>query len=100
MRDFGTSFIHRPEQIAAGYPLYAVLQRRHVEMDQQPQWFIVELQICQQLRFVNRVQFRHCFEFQNQHALDHKIQPVTAVELHFFVANWQHPLTLETKPGP
>ena len=83
------------EQLSAGDALHALLKHRHVEVDQEAQRFSVQFQIRENLCRVNRMQFRDSFDFNDQHLLNYKIQPVSAIEMNLFVANWQWLLSLK-----
>src|SRR5262245_59923671 len=83
------------KEVATSHALNAQLERRHVKIDEQPQRFFVELEVGEQLRLVNGLQFGNGFQLHYQDACDNKIQAVSAIKTNFFVAQRQRPLSLE-----
>ena len=67
------------------------------EVDQQADPLVGQLQICQKLGLVNRQQFLHGFQFQNDFVLHDEIDLITTVQLQTFVLDRQVHLPLKAQ---
>ena len=75
----------------------ALREERDVEINQQSYSFTGQLQVCQELGLMNRQQFLHRFQFQNNFALHQQIDLVTTVQLQPFVVDGQIHLSLKSQ---
>ena len=62
-------------------PLDAFPHMRHVEIQQQAEFEPTDFQIRQQLGAVNREQFLHCFEFDDDAVFDKKVDSIAGSDL-------------------
>ena len=70
-----------------------------VEIDQQPERFVIEFEVRDQLGLVDRLKFGDSFELHNQRTSNHKIEPIATIEAHLFITDRERPLSLEAKPS-
>ena len=76
----------------------ALCQERDIEVDQQADPFVGQLEVGQKLSLVNRQQFLHGFQFQNDFVLHKEIDLVTAVQLQALVLDGKVDLPLKAQP--
>jgi hypothetical protein len=60
-----------------------------VEVDEQSGSIVAELEIRQQLRLVYGMELGDGFHFDNHGALDHEIKPVSDLDSHASIHDWQ-----------
>ena len=53
--------------------LYALMNNRNIEVDQEAQSLFHEFQVCHQLRLVNWMHAFHCFHFDNQYIRNQQV---------------------------
>jgi len=80
------------------YPLQTVArQEAGVEIEQQPEWALSESQIREELDGVNSFESLDSFDFQNDRAVDDKVEPVATIQPLVLVDNGKCLLTLEAQ---
>ncbi len=68
-----------------------------MKVDKQSHFTAIQAQIRQQLRLVNRIQPFNCLNLNDHKILDHKVKPVSAIELDGFVDYRQRSFLLNPK---
>ena len=77
------------------HPLDAVAQVRHVEVNQQADFMITELQIRQNLRQVERMQFFHCFQLDDYASFNNEVDSIAGIDLNALMNDRQSDLMLK-----
>jgi hypothetical protein len=80
------------------HPLQPVLQKRYIEIDEEPQRFPAQLQIRLQLHLMNRRHFFHCLDFHDQTIFHQQVQSVSFINLERFIKDWLRSLSKRANP--
>jgi hypothetical protein len=66
----------------------AVLEQRHIKVDQQPQPFAGQLEVSQKLRVEDRGHRFDALEFDKHAVFNHEVDAKFGFEAHAFVDHW------------
>ena len=78
-------------------PPNAVLEFLHVEIDQQADVAARQLEVGEQLGFVNGLKLRHSLELHDDQVFDEQVDAIAAVDLHISIDDGQGLLALNAK---
>lgn len=85
--------------ITTRYAFDALLQERDVEVDEETEFQLRQLEVSEELRFVDRPERVDALEFDDQPVVDDEIEAISAVEPHVSIGDRYWTLALERNSG-